>query len=76
MFNMFQNNATPFRANNDDSESLMTPPELAAYLGIGGNLAYKLLNDGLIKGFKLGNQWKVSKEAVDLYIAKQSNLIK
>ena len=75
MFNMFQNNTTPFKTNNDDPAALMTPPELAAYLGIGRNLAYQLLNDGTIKGFKLGNQWKVSKQAVDLYIARQSNLV-
>lgn len=53
----------------------MTPPELAAYLGIGRNLAYQLLNAGTIKGFKIGNQWKVSKQAVDLYIAKKSELM-
>lgn len=53
----------------------MTPPELAAYLGIGRNLAYQLLNEGIIKGFKIGNQWKVSKQAVDLYIGQKSNLV-
>ena len=52
----------------------MTPPQLAEYLGIGRNLAYQLLNEGIIKGFKIGNQWKVSKQAVDLYIAKNSGL--
>lgn len=75
MFNMFQN-ATPYtNISKEDSSVLMSPPELAAYLGIGRNLAYTLLNEGTIKGFKIGNQWKVSKQAVDLYIAQKSQLI-
>ena len=75
MFNLFQNQSALNNMNRDDSAVLMTPPELAAYLGIGRNLAYQLLNDGTIKGFKIGNQWKVSKQAVDLYIAKKSELM-
>lgn len=75
MYNMYQDsygyNSTP----HDDCSVLMTPPQLAEYLGIGRNLAYQLLNEGIIKGFKIGNQWKVSKQAVDLYIAKNSNLM-
>ena len=74
MFNLFQNPSNQNNIHHDDSSVLMTPPELAAYLGIGRNLAYQLLNDGTIKGFKIGNQWKVSKHAVDLYIAKKSEL--
>ena len=75
MFNMFQNTSTNNAMIREDSAVLMTPPELAAYLGIGRNLAYSLLNEGIIKGFKIGNQWKVSKHAVDLYIAKKSELV-
>ena len=75
MFNLFQNPSAINNMNRDDSAVLMTPPELAAYLGIGRNLAYQLLNNGTIKGFKIGNQWKVSKQAVDLYIAKKSELM-
>ena len=74
MFNMFQNTMQSNTTQREDTSVLMTPPELAAYLGIGRNLAYQLLNEGTIKGFKIGNQWKVSKQAVDLYIAKKSNL--
>lgn len=75
MFNMFQNTSAHSTTNQDDVSPLMTPPELAAYLGIGRNLAYQLLNEGIIKGFKIGNQWKVSRQAVDLYIAQKSHLI-
>ena len=74
MFNLFQTPSPATVIPREDSSGLMTPPELAAYLGIGRNLAYQLLNEGTIKGFKIGNQWKVSKQAVDLYIAKKSEL--
>lgn len=54
---------------------LLTVPELAAYLGIGRNQAYALLKSQKIKGFRIGNVWKVSKEAVNLYIKKESGMI-
>ena len=70
-------NTNPFiltqTVNNEDS-ALMTPPELASYLGIGRNRAYNLLKDGVIKGFRIGSTWKVSKEAVDRYIREQSGM--
>lgn len=74
MYNLFQPSPVTTMIPRDDTSDLMTPPQLAAYLGIGRNLAYHLLNEGAIKGFKIGNQWKVSRQAVDLYIAKQSEL--
>lgn len=75
MFNIFQNPSATTGTGRDNSAVLLTPPELAVYLGIGRNLAYQLLNNGTIKGFKIGNQWKVSKQAVDLYIAQKSELV-
>lgn len=53
---------------------LMTVLELAEYLGIGKNAAYELLRTQTIQGFRIGKTWKVSKEAVDLYIKKNSGL--
>lgn len=70
-------NTNPFyvaqNMNNEES-ALMTPPELAVYLGIGKNRAYDLLKQGTIKGFRIGSTWKVSREAVDQYIRKQSGM--
>ena len=63
MFHLFQNQTSANITNRDESSVLMTPPELAAYLGIGRNLAYQLLNEGVIKEFLIGNQWKVAKLA-------------
>lgn len=75
MFNPFYNQIKDNNTNNDDSAALMNPTEMATYLSIGRNLAYQLLNEGTIKGFKIGNQWKVSKQAIDLYIARNSGLV-
>lgn len=58
-----------------EESSVMTVPELAEYLGIGRNSAYDLLRSKAIRGFRIGKVWKVSKDAVDLYIRKNSGLI-
>lgn len=68
---------TPYFISNNESDeySLMTVQELAEYLGIGRNRAYELLNTKTIKGFRIGNTWKVSKLAVQKYIYEQSGLV-
>ena len=60
--------------NENELPILMTVPELAEYLGIGRNRAYDLLRQGIIKGFRIGSVWKVSKEAVELSIRKESGM--
>ena len=75
MNNLFYNTMSHQNMQQEDASALMTPLELASYLGIGRNLAYELLQEGEIAGFKIKKQWKVSKEAVDRYIAKKSHLI-
>lgn len=60
--------------NEDGLPTLMTVPELAEYLGIGKNRAYELLRKNAIKGFRIGTVWKVSKEAVELYIREKSGM--
>lgn len=70
MYKTYQNRESLFAI--DEDSILFTPRELASYLGIGRNLAYQLLNDGIIKGFRIGTQWKVSKRAVDYFINHSS----
>ena len=60
--------------NNTEDQVLMSVTELAEYLNIGRNHAYNLLRSGEIKSFRIGNSWKVSKEAVNLYIRQKSGL--
>ncbi len=72
---MYNTNLFNLTSNTNNEETvLMTPPELAVYLGIGKNRAYDLLKKGAIKGFRIGVTWKVSKEAVDRYIKEQSGM--
>lgn len=61
--------------DTDGTSMLMTVSELAEYLGIGRNTAYRLLREGDIKGFRIGSVWKVSQEAVDMYIREKSGLV-
>ena len=60
--------------NSEELSTLLTVPELAEYLGIGRNRAYDLLRKGIIKGFRIGNSWKVSRYAIDVYIKEASGL--
>lgn len=68
------NNFSLTTYNEDGLPILMTVPELAEYLGIGKNRAYDLLRKNIIKGFRIGTVWKVSKEAVELYIRQKSGM--
>lgn len=61
--------------NTDGPSMLMTVSELAEYLGIGRNKAYGLLREGDIKGFRIGSIWKVSQEAIDMYIREKSGMV-
>ena len=74
---MYNNNPYHMVTNGSMTEydsPLMTPYELAQYLGIGRNRAYDLLRNDIIHGIRIGKTWKVSREAVDAYIRKSSGL--
>lgn len=59
---------------NDDREYLheqledygeyLTPREVRELLCIGKNTFYKLINSGELKGFRVGRQWRLSKEGI------------
>ena len=73
MYNTYQPSLTI--SNDENNSILFTVPELADYIGIGRNSAYDLLRNNTIKGFRIGNTWKVSKIAVDQYILQNSGLL-
>ena len=73
MYNTYQPSLTI--SNDENNSILFTVPELADYLGIGRNRAYDLLRNNIIKEFRIGNTWKVSKIAVDQYILQNSGLL-
>ena len=53
---------------------ILTIDELCEILKIGRNRAYKLLETGEIKGFRLGRPWKISKLALQEYLKKQAGV--
>ena len=71
-------NSFPFYKSTSDSCSdpidIMTVAEVAAFLGVGKNRIYELLNKGTIKGFRMGSTWKISKMALEAYIREASGL--
>lgn len=48
--------------------------EIQQLLGIGRNKVYNLIRSGEIAAFKIGREWKVTENAIDEYIKKQSSL--
>lgn len=58
----------------NDYQDIMTVPEIAETLYIGKNRVYELLENGTIKGFRIGRVWKIPKEALREYILTQSRM--
>lgn len=71
---MFSKNMPDLVSYKENSSTVMSAMELAEYLGVGKNRAYDLLRSQTIKGFRIGNTWKVTKEAIDRYILEKSGL--
>lgn len=51
--------------------SVMDIEELCQLLLISKKSAYHLLNSGKIKGFKIGNKWKIPRENFNAFIKHQ-----
>lgn len=59
----------------NDYPDILTVAEITEILYIGKNRVYELLENGFIKGFRIGRVWKVPKESLQEYIRTQSGLI-
>lgn len=57
----YQNTQLQMFANYPD---IVSVDELMRMLKIGRNSAYKLLQDGTIKSFKVGNRYKIPKKEI------------
>ena len=73
MTNSFPFYKSPLDSNSDPAD-IMTFAEVATFLGVGKNRIYELLNEGTIKGFRMGRTWKISKLALEKYIREASGL--
>ena len=58
----------------NDLSDLITVEELCELLFIGKNAAYRLLNTGEVKAFRIGRSWKIPREAVYEYVRRKSRL--
>ena len=50
---------------------LLTIDELCEYLMIGRNTAYKILQSGELRAFRIGRIWKIPRENFTEYLQKQ-----
>lgn len=52
---------------------ILTLKEVCATLQIGKNTALRLLQCGDLEGFRVGNQWRITKESLFAFIRRFSN---
>lgn len=52
----------------NSTKDILTLKELQVLLHIGKNTALRLVQSGEIEAFRVGKQWRVSKESVAKYI--------
>jgi len=50
---------------------MMTLDEVADYLRLHRSTVYRFAREGIIPGFKVGSQWRFSRERVDQWMAGQ-----
>lgn len=58
----------------DDLSDLITVDELCELLFIWKNAAYRLLNAGEVKAFRIGRVWKILRESAHEYVRRKSRL--
>ena len=57
--------------NRKYDQDILTVREMMDMLAIGKNTAYKLIHDGKVKSFRLGNSYKILRKSVEEYIYSQ-----
>ena len=57
----------------NNTPDIMTLKEVRDALKIGKNTALRLLQSGDLEGFRVGNQWRVTKEKLFAFIRRFSN---
>ena len=55
-----------------NENQVLTLQECADELKISPTKTYELLNDGYLKGFKVGRIWRISRKAINEYIMNMS----
>lgn len=52
----------------NNTKDILTLKDLQELLHIGKNTALRLVQSGEIEAFRVGNQWRVTKESIQKYI--------
>ncbi|MDY3690400.1 MAG: helix-turn-helix domain-containing protein [Dysosmobacter sp.] len=60
---------------SERENALLTIDELCSALMIGRNTAYRLLNSGAIKAFRIGRCWKIPKTAVHEFLGSSHTVL-
>ena len=51
-----------------DVPAILTFQECMVVLKVGKNTLLRLIHDGELDAFRIGNRWKITREAVELFI--------
>lgn len=54
----------------NNTKDILILKELQELLHIGKNTALRLVQSGEIEGFRVGNQWRMTKESIVKYLLK------
>lgn len=52
-------------------DEVLTVTDVAEILFIGRNTVYELLNEGDLRGFRIGKTWRIPKASLEDYIVKK-----
>lgn len=66
------NKKSKTKTPSSSPSSIMTPKQVAKYLGLHIITLYRLIKKGKLPSFKVGGQWRVKKDLLDSWIKKQS----
>jgi len=54
-----------------DVPAILTFQECMVVLKVGKNTLLRLIHDGELDAFRIGNRWKITREAVEVFIEKR-----
>jgi excisionase family DNA binding protein len=62
---------TKTRVGSDNASSVITVRELAEYLRVHQSTVYRLLRGNKLPSFRVGSDWRFSREAVEQWMSEQ-----
>jgi len=61
------------KKNTQSLDPLLTIEEVAKYLNVNRFTVYRLVAQKRLPAFKVGNQWRFSKEMIEAWLMKRAN---